>query len=362
MVEREAEVARLLGMSGGLSRRAFLTRAALLGLSFGAAMELLAACGTTQTPGAQASSAAFGPTKYRWRTATSAAAGSPSAVAVQNMCNQIYVKTNGAVRVDLFPNSQLGAEADYIKGLQDGTIQINWSTSSVFTTTIPELLLFNLPYVYKSADTVHKAINGPAKQQQEQKLAAAGIHILSWGSYGFRHVGAKEEFPLPDMHGDKIRTLASPLFTAMFKLFNAVPTPLNASDVYSALQQGVVSGYDITLSNLFGFKWYEVAGKITRTFHSNAVFFVGVNKQLWDTLPTAIQTGVAEAAAQATADNDALQLAQEAQAVSDLQAKGATVLTPDLTPWRAKITDTIWPQFASQVGGMSVINQLVNSQ
>jgi tripartite ATP-independent transporter DctP family solute receptor len=264
--------------------------------------------------------------------------------------------------VDLFPNSQLGAETDYIKGLQDGTIQINWVTSSVFTTTIPELLLFNLPYVYKSAETVHKAINGPAKQAQEQKLAAAGIKVLSWGSYGFRQVGGKEAYEQPDMHGAKIRTVASPLFTAMFQLFNAVPTALNASDVYSALQQNVVSGYDITLSNLVGFKWYEQANKITRTFHSNAVFFVGMNRQIWDGLPKEVQNGVAEAAAQATEQNDNLQLAQEAQAVSDLQAKGATVLTPDLKPWRDKVTPKIWPQFASQVGGMSVIDKLVNSQ
>lgn len=345
--------------SAPLSRRTFLKGATALGVGASLA-EVIAACGSsgsTTSPSQQ-----LGPVKYHWRMASTGTPEDPGFQFAQKLTDLIHTKTNGAVQIDLFGSSQLGSENDNLKNLQNGTLQIGFITSSVANATVPETLLFSLPYVFKDPKAAQKAYNGPAKQLQERKLEALGIKVLAWQNAGIRHIGAKKAFSTPDdMRGTKIRVIQSPLFLSLFKAFNSVPTPLAPSDVYSALQQGVITAYDQPLTGIVGFKWYEVGPQITLTYHSYSVQFLGMNKDSWDALPKKIQSQVLEAADQNVKDQDQSRIDNDGKTANDLKSKGATITSPDLSPWR-KAGQSIYPEFASQVGGMSVIEKLISSQ
>lgn len=352
LIERDPELHRWL-----VTRRSFLGSAAMAGLSLSAVLQ---ACGGTS--GSSNSTAEFAPAKYKWRMGSTVGPGNAIYTYETDMAEQIRQKTNGAVHIDLFPNSQLGSEADNFQNLQNGSMAFDLVTSSVANATVPETLLFALPYVFSDPAKARKAYTGAAKATQEQKLEAIGIHVINWVNLGIRHIGAKKALNTPsDMQGVKIRVIQSPMFVALFKAFQSVPTPLAPADVYSALQQGLISAYDQPLTGVLSFKWYEVGNHVTLSYHSWSIAFLGVNKQLWDSMPAKIKTGVMEAADIASAKFDSDQLAIDSQAETDLKGKGVEVLKPSLDPW-IKAGRSIYPDFASQVGGMSVIDKLISSQ
>ena len=299
--------------------------------------------------------------KYTWRYASQVALDNFQNVSTMRFIERVRARTKGAVNIQMYPSSQLGNEADVLKNIQNGTIQLSYITSSSTNAAAPETILFALPYVFKDATTIHKAINGPAKDRQEAQLEGLGLKILAWRNAGARHIGAKQLFPIPDMKGTKIRVIQSPMFISLFKAFNAVPTPLSPADVYSALQQGLVSAYDQPLDGMITFKWYEVANQVTLSSHTFSAQMLTTNKELWESLPKDIKAVLMEAAAENAAEYDAEQQKLDARVLADLKSRGATVLAPDLGPWR-KAAATIYPQFAAQIGGMAVLEKLIASQ
>ena len=299
--------------------------------------------------------------KYRLTAAIVNATSDYNYVMFKKFADTVNARTNGQVTIDIHPNGELGAEADYFRNLQNGSLVMASFNTAVANATVPETLLFQLPYVFKDLTTSNKAMNGPASQGANAKLSALDIQVLSWKNFGVRHIGAKKNYETPDMGGAKVRVIQSPLYVSLFKEFNAVPTPLAATDVYSALQQGLVTAYDQPLNGILSSKWYEVANKVTLTYHSYSAGVLAMNKQRFSSLPQNLQDILMQAAAENTAENDAGWVSNEDQFATQLKGKGVVIIAPSLDPWRAAGAK-IYPQFASQVGGMSVIENLISSQ
>jgi TRAP-type C4-dicarboxylate transport system substrate-binding protein len=345
---------------GLLTRREALKTAGTLALGLSTA-GFIAACGGSPTSAPTASGGALGPVKYKLRAAATTSPTDYNSVSYYKFIELVKQKTNGAVHIDFFPSGQLGSEADSFKGTQTGVIDMAAVGTAPANATIPETLLLDLPYVFKDMPTFHRLANSALTQSIEKKYEALGTKVLAWKCFGIRHIGAKEFFPTPDMHNTKVRVQQSPLWVALFKAFHSVPVPLSNLDVYNGLQTGLVAGYDQPLNGILSFKWYEPAGNITLSYHAFTTGMYSMNKQLFDSMPKNIQTALMDAAAASTADHDLGWAVVDTAARAQLTLFKATFLEPDLAPWRQAAT-TIYPQFASQVGGQSVIDKLLASQ
>jgi TRAP-type transport system periplasmic protein len=338
-----------------VSRRSFLKAAGFTAAAV-AGGPLLAACGSSKKKSSDSA-------KYSWRTGTVVSTADPFYSYLTTMAAAIREKTNGDVKLDVFPNGQLGAEADTFKLLQSGAIQFNAISTVTVNATVPSTVLYSLPYVLDPSNPakMRAAYTGATSKKQRDDLAKIGVQVLNFVNNGTRHIGAKKTFATPDdMKGVKIRVPGTPLYEGVFKSFGAVPTPLALTDVYSALQQGLVTAYEQPLPGIQAEKWYESANQITLVSYSITPCFVGVNKNLWATLPSKIQTGIEDAVESASSTFDSKTLPAHQTAAQDaLKGLGATFVTPDLTSWKSSAA-AVYNQFADQVGGMDLIDQLRN--
>jgi len=344
-----------------LSRRQLLARGGTLGLAL---------AGAGMAPGlahagrlAKWTRASLGPPKYNWQTSTTGATNNPGVIALTWLVDRIATNTNGAVAIDIYPNGQFGGDAQNYAALKAGTFQINIVDASVIFADVPTATLFQLPYIYANPTSARKVYTNPKFiAQPDAGLTAQGIHVLEWHSLGPRDLGGKKFFKEPSaLQGVKIRVIPSELFTVLFSTLGAVPTPLAPAEVYAALQQGVVDAYDQPLAGTLSFKWYEPGPYITLSQHVYSVGFLGINKQLWDTLPANIQAGIQKSATEYSLYNDNLIIKANQQAQGQLVSAGAKISPADLAAYR-KASAPVWYHFADRVGGIEVIREAIKVQ
>src|SRR5262249_19701941 len=153
----------------------------------------------------------------------------------------------------------------------------------------------------------------------------------------------------------------SSLFVSLFKALGATPVSLAPSEVYLALQQGIVQAYDQPLSNIISWKWFEVGKQVTLSQHVYAASFLGVNMRIWDALPPEQRDGVQAAALEFSAFNDKLMAEDDENSTAWLTKQGVVVSHPDIAQYRAKM-EPVYRQFADVVGGADVIKNIASAQ
>ena len=238
-----------------LTRRSILTAGVAMAAS-GLAFPLLAACSgsSTASSGTTSGTQTFGPAKYTWKFPTPNSTDTPAFKAYQYLAQRILQHTNGAVNVQLYPNGQFGGQPEAYKGVQSGQFEITGVDASVVIADVPSAVMVQLPYVYKSPESATKVWKDPKIMTPiSAAIEARGLHVLGWFNLGVRQMGGSKLFVHPtDLVGTKIRVLASDLFLTFYQALHAVPVSLAPTEVYTALQQGIVSAYDIPISNILG--------------------------------------------------------------------------------------------------------------
>lgn len=343
-----------------LSRRELLARGSTLGLALaGAGLAPGVAAGRLQ----KWTRPWGGPPKYTWQSGITGATNNPGYISFYWFTQRVAKYTDGAVSINIFPNGQFGGDAQNYAALKSGQFQTNIIDASVIFSDVPTATLFQLPYIYANPTTARKVYTNPKfTTKPNAGLEAQGIHVLEWHSLGPRDLGGKKFFKEPgDLSGVKIRVIPSELFTTLFSTLGAVPTPLAPAEVYAALQQGVVDAYDQPVAGTLSFKWYEPGPYITLSHHVYSVGFLGINKQLWETLPANIQAGIQRAATEYSVYNDNLITSANQQALGELKAAGAKISNADLGAYR-KAAAPVWYHFADRIGGIDVIRSAITAQ
>jgi TRAP-type transport system periplasmic protein len=206
--------------------------------------------------------------------------------------------SNGQLRVDLFPNAQLGNDRAQTEALQLGTIDCTSMSTATMAGTVPPLQVVDLPTIFKDAQHVDRVFDGPIGEELASLFAGTGIKVLSWWEIGFRQLtNSRKAVRVPeDVRGLKIRTLTNPIMQQAWRLLGAQPTPLDFQEVYSALQAGVVDGQENPLNIIGTAKLYEVQKYISFTslFYSASPFLV--SDILWSKLSADERKIVTEAA------------------------------------------------------------------
>lgn len=240
-------------------------------------------------------------------------------------------RTHGRVKVQVYPNSQLYKDKEELEALQLGAVQMLAPSLAKFGPLgVKEFEVFDLPYVFDNYDQVNKVMHGPIGKQLLGKLEGKGIKGLAYWDNGFKNFSANKPIKSPaDLKGMKIRIQSSKVLEEEMRTLGALPQVMAFSEVYQALQTGVVDGTELEASNLYTSKSYEVQKNLTLTQHGFLGYALIVNKKFWDGLPADVRAQLDSAVQDATVYANQIAKQENEKAVAAIKASGKTqVYTP----------------------------------
>jgi len=242
--------------------------------------------------------------------------------------------TGGRVKVEVYPNSTLYKDGEEMNALQLGSVQMLAPSLAKFGPLgVPAFEAFDLPYLFDSYDELNKVTNGAVGKQLFQKLESKGIVGLAYWDNGFKDMSANKPLRVPaDFRGLKMRIQSSKVLDAQMRALGAVPQVMAFSEVYQALQTGVVDGTENPPSNLYTQKMHEVQKYLTLSDHGYLGYAVIVNKPFWDGLPPDIRKQLEGAMAEATRYTNEIAKKENEDALEAVRKAGKTqiiTLTPD---------------------------------
>jgi len=236
--------------------------------------------------------------------------------------------TSGKVRVEVYPNSSLYKDKEEIEALQLGSVQMLAPSTAKFAPLgAKEFEALDLPWLFKDDDTYAKAMKGLVGKWLFQKLESKGITGLAYWDNGFHMVSANRLLINPsDFQGLKFRISGSKIADQYFRELGSIPQIMAFSEVYQALQTGVVDGCENTPSNYLTQKFHEVQKHITVSYHAHLQYAVIVNSKFWNGLPADIRAQLDKAMDEATDYTNSIARKENEDALAAIKASGRTTL------------------------------------
>ena len=290
------------------------------------------------------------------------ASDTPKGRAAQRFKELAEAATKGRVRVEIYPSSQLYKDKEELEALQLGSVQMLAPSLSKFGPLgAKQFELFDLPYMFRTEQQYSDVTGGKIGQQLMASLESKGIKGLAFWSGGFHVFSANKPLLKPaDMKGLKMRIPSSKVLEASLRLMGALPQTMAFSEVYQALQTGVVDGTENILSSYTSQKYYEVQKHVTLTNHTHTGYAAIVNKKFWDGLPPDIQAALSEAMKQTTEYEVHLVAQENADALAELRKGGRTQVHELTDAERELWRTTLWPvhkEMESRIGA-PLLNQV----
>ena len=243
-------------------------------------------------------------------------------------------RSKGRVKIEVYPNSQLFKDGEEMQMLQLGNVQMLAPSVSKFGPLgAREFEVFDLPYIFDDAKDLHNVTQGKIGQQLFKKLDSKGIVGLAYWDNGFKQMSSNKPLRTPaDFRGQKLRIQSSKVLDGSMRALGATPQVMAFSEVYQALQTGVVDGNENTPSNIYTQKMHEVQKYLTMSNHGVVEYAVIVNKKFWEGLPADIRTILEGAMKEATTFTNDIAQQQNNEAMDKMKASGKIQvinLTPD---------------------------------
>jgi len=283
------------------------------------------------------------------------AADTPKGKAAERFAQLAKEKTNGRVEVTVYPNSTLYKDKEEMEALQLGSVQMLAPSLAKFGPLgVKEFEVFDLPYLFDNYDQLHKVTEGPVGKALLDKLADKQVLGLAYWDNGFKVMSANKPLKeVKDFRGQKMRIQSSKVLEAQMRALGASPQVMAFSEVYQALQTGVVDGTENPPSNLYTQKMHEVQKFVTLSDHGYLGYAVIVNKAFWEGLPADVRTALEAAMAEATTYANEIARQENEEALAKVKASGKSELIT-LTPaqkaeWKKKLVD-VHRQMEDRVG------------
>jgi C4-dicarboxylate-binding protein DctP len=273
--------------------------------------------------------------------------------------------TAGRVKVDVYPNSTLYKDKEEMDALNSGAVQLLAPSTAKFRPIgVPEFEALDLPYVFTDDAGFQKTVKGPVGRGLLKKLEAKGITGLGFWDNGFHMVSSSSPLLMPaDFQGKKFRISGSKIADRYFRLLGALPQIMAFSEVYQALQTGVVDGCENTPSNYYTQKFYEVQKHITVSNHAHLQYAVVANTRFWNGLPPDIRAALDKAMDEATDYTNSIAVDENKEALDKIKASGRTTLhylTPEQNKaWFEKMKP-IYGEAEEKIG-KQIVQDLLNA-
>ncbi len=264
-------------------------------------------------------------------------------------------RTGGKVKVEVYPNSVLYKDKEEMEALQLGAVQMLAPSVSKFGPLgVREYEAFDLPFIIPDKAVLARVTEGPIGKSLFAKLENKGIKGLAYWDNGFKEMTSNKPLRVPaDFKGQKLRIQSSKTLEAQMRALGAQPQVLAFSEVYQALQTGVVDGTENTPSNIYSQKTHEVQKYMTMSNHGYIGYAVVVNKKFWDGLPADIRTQLEAAMKDATRYANAISQTENDDALAKIKAAGRTEIITlteaQKAEWK-KALQPVYEEMAPRVG------------
>ena len=293
----------------------------------------------------------------------------PMNIRAREMAAAIKQETNGRFDLQIFPSSQLGSDTDTLSQIRSGGVEFFTLSGLILSTLVPAASINGMGFAFPDYATVWTAMDGDLGAYVRGQIARANLFAMDkiWDN-GFRQTttSTKPVNSPDDFRGMKLRVPPSPLWTSMFRAFEASPASINFNEVYSALQTKIVDGQENPLAIIATAKLYEVQKYCSLTNHMWDGFWFLANQRAWEALPDDVRATVAKnvnaAGVKERADVEKL----NATLQQDLAGKGLVFNRPDPAPfrdklrsagfyteWKGKYGDEAWAILEKSVGKLA---------
>ncbi|MCD8234496.1 MAG: DctP family TRAP transporter solute-binding subunit [Cloacibacillus porcorum] len=301
-----------------------------------------------------AAGAAFAAPEYTIKVGYIGSDTHPTMQAMKVFAKDVDAGSKGKIKVELYPNAQLGGDRELCEGVQMGTIQMAIPSTSALAGFDKRIQVLDLPYLFTTRKAAFDAVDGELGQKLNTYLSKKGFEVLGYQENGFRHVpNSKRPIKTPaDLKGLKIRTMENPMHIAFFKELGANPTPMSWGELYTALQQGTVDAEENPYAMIDDGKFYEVQKYVSETGHVFSYEILIANKKFMDKLPADLRKVVVDAAHKAIMTQRASLEKEEAAFKAKVTKAGLTAneLTPEQKKPFVDATKKVYAQFENELG------------
>jgi tripartite ATP-independent transporter DctP family solute receptor len=309
-------------------------------------------------PGAQAA-------KYKIRFGNSQSPGEATAHTMAEFKKEVEAKSNGQIQVELYPSGQLGKIEEVVEMLRSGAAQMHINSPQYLAKWYPEIQVTSLPYLFDSPEAADRTLDGPFGTELRAKIQEkTDFVIMGYEEYGLKHVFNRRRpvRTIDDLRGLKLRVIASPVTLKTFQSLGASPIGMAFSEIYSAMQTGVIDGGELPFTSIFGAKLYEVTRYISTTGHFFELALVVGSKSWLTSLPPDIRKIVMDAAQNMAAVARRTSRSSQATARAFMAGKGVEV--NDVAPAElAKMRTAVAPVYdwARQQWGDAYVAQVMKA-
>ena len=263
--------------------------------------------------------------------------------------------TKGRVKVVVYANSTLYKDKEEMEALQLGAVQMLAPSLAKFGPLgVKEFEVFDLPFIFDNTAELHKVTQGPVGKLLLSKLEPKGIRGLAFWDNGFKSFSANKPLRAPaDFRGVKMRIQSSKVLEAQMRALGSLPQVMAFSEVYQALQTGVVDGTENPISNLYTQKMHEVQKHLTLSEHGYLGYAVIVNKKFWDGLPADVHAQLEQAMKEATEHANKIAQAENEASLDAVRKSGKTTVyspTPAERLEFKKATVKVHKEMESRIG------------
>lgn len=277
----------------------------------------------------------------------------PYGVGAQKLADIVKERTNGRIQIKPFNDSVLAkGEREMLEGLQQGTIDIYVGSTGPVGNFSPSMLIVDIPFLFRDNAHVDKVLDGPIGKQLLADVDKSGFKGLAFWENGWRHLtNNKVAAKTPDeAKGLKIRTMENKAHILAFKTAGLNPTPMAYSEVYSALQVGVIDGQENPVAVFYASKLYETQKYFALTGHVYSPALVLFSQKKWDRIPKDDQEIIAKAAQEVALFERKLNRDDEEKKLKEMEGKGLVVVRDvNKAAWQ-KSMQPAFDEFAKQFG------------
>jgi TRAP-type transport system periplasmic protein len=294
-----------------------------------------------------ASSISVAQTPIKLTLGHNAAPGNPKALGSIFFAEQMSKRSNGRITVQVAGGAQLGDDQTMLTAMRTGTMDMSVNSQGPVAAVVPETAALGMPFLFSSLPQAWKVLDGPVGKELAQKFEAKNLVVLAWWDNGIRQTtNNKRPIVKPDdLKGLKIRTPADPATVDLFQAMGASTQQINFSELYVAIQQGVVDGQENPLANIHSSKLYEVQKYLSLTRHKYESMPFLMSGITWKKLSEADRRLVSEVAAEAAAYERKLMLESDDKLLAEFRKMpNLSINEPDLAPFKVA-TAKVWDKW-----------------
>jgi tripartite ATP-independent transporter DctP family solute receptor len=274
----------------------------------------------------------------------------PYHVGAEFFAKRLRELSNGRVEPQVYPNGQLGAEREMAEGIQFGTLESAAVTFAIASRFVREMEVFNLPFLFRDFSHVYKVLDSPFGEEMNQAAIKKGFRLLGFWVGGTRSVYARKPISdLASLKGLKIRTIESPIVVATWKALGTIPTPTPMTEVYTAIQGGMVDGGEGNIISYNSMKFDEVAPYVSHIKYLTTIQPLLAGEKFLQSQSADIQKAILQAGKESIAVERKANEEDEAKVVDTLKAKGGTIAFPEIGPFQ-KAVQPVYEQYGKTIG------------